>query len=417
MTRQPNAPPSPNFLQVLRGYLRLHQLTVEGRDESPDADAVRDSLDLPWRALTETEKQRIQGLSADLFAISDPMEDGSMQMNAQAQKNLAGAFEAKQRGDWDRALGLLRQWEKYITPALLSHVRAAIWLEAGYPEVAAVFYGHAAQLEPDNGNYALLFLHALAQSDLQQARVKANHILQDSDQHSPLLVVKAAEVVFNEARGLPEPDAGNVFRSLIPILQKSLPGIPEEEKQSVYLMGLVLLASCHEHLGKANVALDYYSQGLRINPCNDALLAGRGILTYGKSPQSAVDLEQAVKLGSPLVWPYFFLAHHYLVNNRYEDCRRMCEQGLQMKASPAVHSQLWEWLAISQAELGFPPEMVRPLFEQALRLDPSNDMARGNLEKFEQAIVRPAAPKGWEKRSANTVRAFGQAEWRVSLAA
>lgn len=417
MTRPPTTTGNLNFRQVIRGFLQLHQFTVEGRDESPEADAVRDSLDLPWRALTETERDRVQGLSADLFAISDPMEGGPREMNPQAQRNLTEAFEARQRGDWDRALSLLRRWEKYITPALLSYLRGGIWLEAGYPEVGVVFYEHAAKLEPDNANYAVLSLQALEQSDPLQARAKANQILQDPDKHSPLLVIRAADVVFNATREMAEPDAGNVFRSLVPVLTKALPGIPEEEKTSFYLMGLMLLAFCHERLGETNAALDYYSRGVRIKPSDDALLTGRGILTYGKSPQSALDFEQAVKLGSSLVWPYFFLAHHYLLNNRYEDCRRVCERGLQMNAPPTVHSQLWEWLAIAETELDFPSDRVRSRFEQALRLDPSNDMARRNLEAFEEAIAHPTAGKVWQKRSETDVRAFGRTEHRVWLAA
>jgi hypothetical protein len=66
---------SQEYRQVVRGYLRLHQLDVEGRDESPEADLVRDSLDLPWQSLTDREKERIQGLSADLFDLGEPATD------------------------------------------------------------------------------------------------------------------------------------------------------------------------------------------------------------------------------------------------------------------------------------------------------------------------------------------------------
>jgi tetratricopeptide (TPR) repeat protein len=338
-------------------------------------------------------------------------------MSPQAQKNLTEAIEAKQRGEWERALALLRRWSKNITPALLSYLRGGIWLEAGYPEVGVVFYEHATKLESDNANYAVHFLHSLEQSDPRRAREMANQILRDPGRHSPVLVVGAAEVAFSATREMSEPDAAAVFRSLIPVLTIALRGLPEDEKRSGYLTGLIILALSHENLGEAGAALEYYSRGLKIEPSHGALLTGRGILTYGKSPQSPSDLEQAVKLGSPLVWPYFFLAHHYIVNNRYEECWRMCERGLAMKASQAVYSQLSEWLAIAEAELGFPPDRVRASLEQALRLDPSNEMAKKNLENFEQALPRPTTPKLWEKRSENAVRAFGQAERRVALAA
>jgi len=165
MTHLQNTLGSPNFRQVIRGYLQLHQLTVEGRDESAEADIVRDSLDLPWHALTESDKQLVQGLSVDLFDISEPTTSNTQVMNAQSQKNLVEAIEAKQRQEWERALTLLRQNSQEITPAILSSYRGGIWLEAGYPEVGAVFYEHASKLEPDDAHYEVLFLSALEQSD------------------------------------------------------------------------------------------------------------------------------------------------------------------------------------------------------------------------------------------------------------
>ena len=44
---------------------------------------------------------------------------------------------------------------------------------------------------------------------------------------------------------------------------------------------------------------------------------------------------------------------------------------------PPLRTQLEEWRAIAQAELGFPPEAVRTAFEAAVRLDPSNERASG----------------------------------------
>lgn len=417
MKRPLSVPVSPNYRQVLRGYLRLHQLTVEGRDESPDADAVRDSLDLPWRALGRAERERVQGLSADLFNISEPISDSPQEMPPHAQKALAEAFEAKQRGEWDRTLDLLRRWGKFIAPALLSYLRGGVWSEAGYPEVGAVFYEHASNLEPENANYAMLFLHTLEKYDPRIARERASRILQNPEKYSPLLVVKAGNVAFNATREMTESDAAAVYHQLIPVLSGALSEVSEDDKRSIHLLGIVLLAQSHDRLGEVGASLEYYSRGLKIDPSHDALLTGRGILTYGKSAQSPSDLEQAAELGTPLVWPYFFLAHHYLVNNRCEDCRRMCEIALRMNASRAVRSQLSEWSAIAEAELGFPADRVRAAFENALRLDPSNETARQNLDRFEHAIARVPSSKGWEKRTANTVRVFGQAEYRDLTAA
>ncbi len=63
---------SSDYRVIVRGIRELHRLTLEGMDESPEADAVRDAMDTPWEALSESERMRVNGLSADLYSISDP---------------------------------------------------------------------------------------------------------------------------------------------------------------------------------------------------------------------------------------------------------------------------------------------------------------------------------------------------------
>ncbi len=133
-----------------------------------------------------------------------------------------------------------------------------------------------------------------------------------------------------------------------------------------------------------------------MNPKNDGLLVARGILQYGSSPRAITDFDQAVKLGSPVVWPYLFLAHYYLTSNRLEQCREMCEAGLRMRGSDTAKSQLEEWRAIAQAELGFPRESVRAAFEAAVRLDPLNELARRNQDAFEASLRVPRATSSHE---------------------
>ncbi len=137
----------PAYLQSLRGLLRLHALSEAGEDKSPAADAVRDSLEYPWYAQSEVEKERIKGLSEDLYSISEN-SDQSLPMNPQAQRNLLEAENAYRAGEWDRALTLLRRWGKYLSPAELAFNRGNVWRKLGELEVAAVFYRRAAQLEP-----------------------------------------------------------------------------------------------------------------------------------------------------------------------------------------------------------------------------------------------------------------------------
>ena len=86
-----------------------------------------------------------------------------------------------------------------------------------------------------------------------------------------------------------------------------------------------------------------------------------------------------------------------------------------MPGSDAVKSELYEWLAISQAELGFPIEIIRKSFEFAIRLDPGNDRTQHNRTEFE-AAMRPVVKKTWQTRSEGALRTSGLAERRYAKA-
>ena len=70
MTPQP-LPQSPAYQEVVRGLLRMHKYTVDGEDENEAADVLRESMGEPWERLTPVERQRIAGLSKDLYTVSD----------------------------------------------------------------------------------------------------------------------------------------------------------------------------------------------------------------------------------------------------------------------------------------------------------------------------------------------------------
>lgn len=136
------------------------------------------------------------------------------------------------------------------------------------------------------------------------------------------------------------------------------------------------------------------------------------MLMYGVNPEAIADLELAVKLGSQTVWPYFFLAHHYLGSDRFDDCRKFCERALDLPASNAMRSELLDWLAIAEAQLDFPIERVRRLFEDAIRLDLHNERAKKNFATFKALTGHPQSKKPvLDRRTESSLRAFGMAEY------
>ena len=175
---------SPSFALVAKGLVAIHRLIKDGKDDSPEAESIRDALDAPLSALNAVEKERARWLSEDLYSVSEPPAGSTKEMNPQAQRYLYEAIEARQRREWDLALTLLRRWREYISPALLSYLRGLVWREAGFPEVAAEFYGHAAQCDPENANYRAIHLRVLAESDPSAAARLADEVLTHDEAHA-----------------------------------------------------------------------------------------------------------------------------------------------------------------------------------------------------------------------------------------
>src|ERR1700704_2486606 len=113
---------NPNYLAMVRGTRELHQLLAAGKDDSPEADAIRDATDGPWEALSEIERERVRNLSEDLYSLVEAPAVAQT-MNSEAQAKLEEIIEANERGEWDLALDLLRQWRAHYDPARVSHLR------------------------------------------------------------------------------------------------------------------------------------------------------------------------------------------------------------------------------------------------------------------------------------------------------
>jgi hypothetical protein len=125
----------------------LHKLALQGQNDSAFADEIRDGLERIWHDLSAIEQDRIDGLSEDLYSISDPLQE-PLPTNPQVQRKLIEVGEAREAGNWDLALSLLRESSRHLDPALLSKFRGEIWQAAGDEETAKLFFDHAASLVP-----------------------------------------------------------------------------------------------------------------------------------------------------------------------------------------------------------------------------------------------------------------------------
>jgi len=407
----------PSYLATVRGAHALHRLIAEGKDDSPEADAIRDASDGPWEALSETERDRARWVAEDLYSIYEE-PPALQQMTREAQSGLIGAYEAKNKGEWDKALALLREWRAYVDPALASYLRGLIWYDAGDRATAALFFQHAYKLDPNNFNYAAMFLSSLSSAEPDAALIEAEKILHDHRKVSPVIYVRAAEIKLMSARLLSDAEANRIFAQLEPVLKDAMYFAEHEPKKidtTTVVMALGLLAFGYEFQGRWQDAVDHYTTALQLDPDNDGLLVARGMILYGSYNQAIKDLERAVQLDCPLIWPYAMLAHHALNTHLYEECIRLCEQALMKKGSAAVKSEILEWEAIAQAALEYSPGSIEHAFEQATRTDAANDRAKRNLKKVKGAPRKP--PTGYfEVRTEAALRNSGNAERRYEMA-
>jgi tetratricopeptide (TPR) repeat protein len=409
---------SQSYLQYIRGLRELHALTMSGRDESPEADAIRDGMDHPWYDLSEIERGRIDGLSEDLYSISDSPKEPLLQ-NPQVQRKLNEAEEAWRAGEWDQALEILRRWSSYIDPSVLSSRRGLLWQAAGDNETAALFFDHAARLDPANGNYKSLYLLSLQQFAPDNALHLAKEITASDESYPPEVVIIAIRISLETDEGETSNIPGQTTAKLIPILERTLSRLhatgPDRPAWFVTfdVLAKFSLGYCQAQTGDLRKAIHSLDMAIAADPFDWGMLIYRGIVRYGIDPSAVEDFEKAIQLGSTVYDPYFVLAHRSAVTGRFSDCLSMCERALKCSPPGEICAFLHEWIAISRAELGHPPDQARSAFEEALRLDPDSDRIRNNLAAFEKSLVSQGEPKAdWIKPKASTIQAFGRSEFR-----
>ena len=113
----------------------------------------------------------------------------------------------------------------------------------------------------------------------------------------------------------------------------------------------------------------------------------------------------------PVVWPYFFLAHQRLAQNRFADCFELCGRALRLPVLDPIRANLLEWVAICQWHLRFPRQVVQASFDAAMELAPDNERIAANFRLFRAVTERQGnGDPAWERQASSTVRALGEAE-------
>lgn len=366
---------------------------------------------------SDDEIASLNGISGDMYSLTEPPIPPFLR-TAQVQANLWTVIQARQTGDSVTALELLRQNRSMIDPSQLSYLRGRIFSDVGLDDIAVRFFEHASQLEPADDDYRWVVLDTLGRFDIARAQGAADAILASGMETSDKVLLKAAESRFASTRDMAIEARALARRALIPVFERAIIGLEagrnRSESRSLLPLAYALCGFCFDDSGKFADAARCFDEALRLDPNNDALLTARGILFYGRdSRRAAADFNEAVALQPKIAWPYLFLAHYYLTYGRYEGCLAMCEHSLRFPSTDRVRANCYEWMAISQAMLGFEPQTVRSTFRSARQLAPQNERIRRNEETFECSLQQPSSDRiVWEKGDAREVTEMAKFEFR-----
>ncbi len=138
-----------HYEQSKKLLLKLHELNVQGKDQTDEADEIREAMDAPARGLTSLERKRLKGLSADLYMlIGEEVKESAVLSDI--DQEFLNSYRAK---DWDRVLEILRKKNLCLEEHLVASTRAICWLEFGDYDVSLLFAEYAVKLNPDEANY------------------------------------------------------------------------------------------------------------------------------------------------------------------------------------------------------------------------------------------------------------------------
>jgi tetratricopeptide (TPR) repeat protein len=380
--------------------LRCHYLLLEGQEHAPEILAAEDRMTVLWEKLDEVQRRSLNGMGSDLNWIRrqcEPPPKGRKEpkeVTATEQQELVAAIGSK---DWHKTLHYLRLCAPMFPIVTLAYLRGRAYEAIGLSSYASVFYGQAADLDPANADIGL---KALSTASPTIALRRAEKIIALPLTYPPAVLALATATILQRT----ETDDISVdrqrFSALLNDVVKRLQLEPANEARTIAYQAA---ASGFEIIGELTAAVRCLDEGLTLSPNNDDLLVLKGLLLYGSQTDQAVEaFAKVTQQGTPNVWPYLFLAHYHLSNKNYGASLEMGREAWARATGNLEQAQLLEWQAICLAELHYPAEMVRSIFQQAVSLNPSNDWITKNLAAFD--AVAETKESAWHIEEASQLK-------------
>ena len=394
-----------NFQEYVDLQLRRNGLLSGGKEQDPEFDSVEDKMADLWEKLDDIQRQSVNGMGSDLNWMRrkgqlGPKSHSPAKVTQDERKDLV---TARQSSDWHGLLHYLRICAPAMSAANLAYLRGQAYDALDLPSYSVNFYELAADLEPTNASMGLIAMQAVARVDPARGLARSEHVVASYLRFPPAVVAMSTANLLRRDDVEGRPIDKRYYRRILEdtIQRINLEPLSMAEQAMVYQ----LAAGGFESINDLPSALKCYEDGLRLAPNNEVLLIGKGLLLYGTQTEQAVAAFRRVvsNEGTPLVWPYLFLAHYNLLQKDYDDSLQMAQLAWPRAKKDAIKADLLEWQAICLSEAGNPPELVRPWFEKALSLDPSNDRIKRNFQAFEGALFA-GRERSWDIKSEDMLR-------------
>ena len=272
-----------HFSANVKLLVALHELLRSGRNDSTEADEIRDQMDVHWLRLSSEDKDRIRNLSASLSSLVESAREADKSPEESTLKAFKGAMEG---ANWYTALKLLSDIEPSWPPANVAFSRGVCWAHLHQPEAAIAFFQEATRhrtLEPDE---EVWLLHSLVKVGRIEDVIPRIQEIEQSNE-SALLLLMAAEVRFMQATTQSE---HALHLQAIEVAKRGLELAENQhsnEQLQVFCRSAYLhMALSYDLLGDTENALSAGVKALEFNPQDTIALKLLGYLKYQFFPEA-----------------------------------------------------------------------------------------------------------------------------------
>ncbi len=358
------------------------------------------------RALDLAEKIRESELPAGSRHLlprfmRDVKDRATSDYEARVQERLQTLWTAK---DYAGIIAALQEHPYVLSPADLAFVRAVCCETLGKYRPAVLFFANAYRRSQNNpavlAALAPLPLNLPGQGRLQEAW---EYVQAQLDLFPNAVSYALASILCNKRARQAEGDARvslcNEQAQYFARAREEYARLPtghqgHPEIKEVMGLGYEVAVLALHRSGDEQAAQKMCEAAIALNPTSPSPWTIKGLITAARAEEAGAFFRKAVELGDRTYLPYISLAYDALMKKEFREALNWSQQALERVGGQdgEVQSFLYQWSAISLAQLGAPREEIESFFQKAVEVAPRNQFARDNYQWFQSLEHSKAAP-------------------------